>query len=76
MKTVFGFKQWNKITPDKVIVWCDFISYLMLGVGGFSYVTKHSDIAYGITLLAGAINKFVPRLFGVASTGENIIEQQ
>ncbi len=52
----------------KVQVWVDLVSYLLLGLGGFTFFTNHADFAYGITLVAGAINKFVPRLFGIEPT--------
>lgn len=64
-KIKFGVGQWKKPAPDRVIVWIDFISYLLVGLGGFSFITNHPDIAYGVTLLAGGVNKFGPRLFGV-----------
>lgn len=51
---------------QKVKVWCEAISYILVGFGGFSFVSDHTNIAYGLTLAAGVVDKFVPRLFGVA----------
>lgn len=59
-----GVSQWNKPTPDKVKVWAEALSYVLVGLGGFSFVADHQNLAYGLTLTAGAIDKFVPRLFG------------
>lgn len=53
------------MTRKQKIILVDLISYVLVGLGGFSYVTQHPDLAYAVTLVAGAINKFVPKLLGV-----------
>jgi hypothetical protein len=54
----------------KAAVWCEAIAYVLVGVGGFSFVSNHSDLAYGLTLLAGGVDKFGPRLFSSSRISE------
>lgn len=54
-------KKWP---ASKVKVWCEALSYMLVGLGGFSFVADHQNIAYALTLSAGAIDKFGPKLFG------------
>lgn len=53
------------MTRKRAQLWADVISYVLVGIGGFSFVTNHPDIAYAVTLAAGAVNKFAPRFFGI-----------
>ncbi len=55
---------------ERVKVWCEAIAYVLVGIGGFSFVSNHTDLAYGLTLAAGGIDKFGPRLFGGAENKE------
>ncbi len=48
---------------EKVQLWVDLLSYVLVGVGGFSFMTNHPDVAYAVTLAAGAVNKFMPKFF-------------
>lgn len=48
---------------EKVQLWVDLLSYVLVGVGGFSFMTNHPDVAYAVTLAAGAVNKFAPKFF-------------
>lgn len=56
--------------PDRVKVWCEAIAYVLVGVGGFSFVSNHTDLAYGLSTIAGVVDKFGPRLFGGSKNNE------
>jgi hypothetical protein len=55
----------------KAKVWCEAIAYVLVGLGGFSFVSNHSDLAYGLTLIAGGVDKFGPRLFSDKENNES-----
>jgi len=50
---------------ERVKLICEATSYILVGLGGFSFVSDHTNIAYGLTLLAGIVDKYVPRFLGV-----------
>ncbi len=59
-------KRVSQLTKaEKVKLSCEMSAYILVGLGGFSFVSNHANIAYGLTLLAGVIDKFVPRFFGI-----------
>ncbi len=62
MKT--GLSQWNKPTPKKVRLIFDILSYLLAGVAVTSWVQASPNFSIIILLIAGGIDKFVPRFFG------------
>ncbi len=69
-KVKFGLKQWYKPAPKTVTLWVDLSTYILVGFSGFSFVSDHPNLAYALSLIAGGVSKFVPRLFGVEDESE------
>lgn len=59
-----GTNQINKPTPKRVKIICEAVAYTLTGLATLAWANKFPDLPVIMLLLAGVIDKHVPRIFG------------